>query len=171
MIKTLLDELVAATSTLGAAITTIATRRSVTLTATFTVEPWWSWERETNRTSYPVLSIRWLGTSKTGTQIIAAGIRQATHKVEIAWLHKATDATVMDTHLECIPEALMLWLDTFPISSRSSGKTIHQIAPPDGQTVKLDLERNPNARKGADGTITYEYGVCASFDVRTRESA
>jgi len=133
------------------------------------VEPWWSWERETNRTSYPVVSVRWLGTPKTGTEIIAAGIRQAMHKVEIAWLHKTTDAAAMDTHLECIPEALLLWLDTFPISSRSSGKTIHQIAPPDGQTVAIDLEANPNARKGADGTITYEYGICAKFQVRTRE--
>lgn len=171
MIKSLLDELAAATSTLGAAITATATAQNVTLTSTFAVEPWWSWERETDRTSYPVVSIRWLGTTKTGTKIIAAGIRQAIHQVEVAWLHKTTDATVMDTHLEAMPGALMLWLDTFPISSRVSGKTIHQIAPPDGQTVKIKLEAHPNARRGADGTITYEYGVCASFDVRTRESA
>lgn len=171
MIKSMLDEIAAAaTASLGTAITATATKYSVTLVSTFASETWFQRQQSLDRASWPVLGVDWKGTT-TGTKLIAAGIREAHHKAEVTWMHQSATASVIETHMLYMPEALMTWLDTFPISSRSAGKTIHQIQPPQGQGITI-TPTPINARRGADGkTITYEWSVCLGFTVRTRESA
>lgn len=157
-----------AVATLPGKITTVAAAHSVTLSSSFTVDNWWEWDAEDNR-SFPALGLRWIRTT-TGDGKRYAGVRDAEHEIVLMYAYKSTSMTAIADHMMCIPEAMLLWLDVFPTSSVSAGKTISQIAPPDGQgiTIEHDVESVHVDRDGE--SPTYLWVARLELAVRARDA-
>lgn len=176
MIGTVIDEIRAsAVADLPGHITAIATLRGVTLTSTFELNDWWEDEVELLRTLNPwALGVRWeSSTSGVGRNFPAH--THADHRIHLVGAYKGTDLTVIKTHMMYLPEAVVRWLRNFPTSSRSAGKTIHIVDPPDagGVTIEHDLLlARPEPAVGSSAVVTtYVWGFDVSGVVRAVDTA
>ena len=169
MIGTVISEIeTSATASLGAKIDLVASDRSVTLTNTFTVDHWWEVDAEENR-SFPALGVRWLR-STTGLRHLFNGKRDALHDITLLYAYKSTSLSSISDHMMYIPEAMLLWLDEFPTSSTSAGKTISQISPPDESDLAIshDIESVHTDRDGESPTFLWVMSM--ELQVRARDT-
>jgi len=170
MIGNVIDEIAdAANATLGALIQSVATANGVTLNSSFTVEKTFDWETEHDRASFPVFSIEWQ-TADTNTYRPVTGIRDTKHTVKLRYIYQDSDRTACDNHMRYIPDAVMQWMDVFPISSRVAGKRIQQLAPPGGEGPIIWHRRISDARMDSAQNRWYEVEVSVALDIQTREA-
>lgn len=171
MIGTVIDEVKAsATADLPGHITAVATLRGVSLTSTFELNDWWEEEAEMLRTLNPwALGIRWEDTVTRSAQRSFASHKHFDHRLHLVGAYKGTDIDIVKRHMLYLPEAVVRWLSNFPISSRSSGKTIQQIDPPEsggGITIEHDLVLTrpvpPEERKPVLTTYVWAFDVAVT---------
>jgi hypothetical protein len=100
----------------------VATHRSVALDSTITTYSWWKTEAEALKLAFPAVSFRW---DKTITgQRNNVNARRAKHRITVSYGYRSGDMAAIERHITYVAEALLLWLDDLPNTSRSSGKTI-----------------------------------------------
>ena len=166
MIADALAELAqSAADDLPRAIAAVEADHGIVLTDSFAVEQWCAYELELNRATYPVLAVLWDGESTIGLVNSFSGTRDTTHQMRLLWVFRSQDQPTIARHVQYLPEALLRWLDAFPIATRRAGVSIQAIAPPNGQGVQLKYEIL-QARE-VDGVTTYTVGISASFPVQT----
>ncbi len=169
MIGTVVAEFEAsAIATLGAKISAVAAQHGVSLTSTFTVDPWYEIEAEENQ-SFPALAVRWIRT-RTGDGKKYSGRRDSEHEIGLLYAFKSTSLSEIGRHMMYIPEALLLWLDDFPTSGTTPGKTISQVAPPDGQQIEIEHELESAYEDRDDHTTTYLWVASMTLAVRARDT-
>lgn len=167
MLASALDELVAAASTgFPTALARVASARSVVLDPPLLYEKYWDWRSSAVRPVFPVFSIRWTD-STADLAIPAAGIRDSRHRVTLAYVMKSTDTALIERHVKHVPEAIALWLDTFPIASKSAGKTITRIAPPNGKA--LGISTPVEQIREDSGTTTWMFRVEVDLTIEVRD--
>jgi|SRR6185312_5773719 len=141
MIQTVLDEIKAsAIATLPAKIDLIAAKYAIALINTFAVYDWWQTEAEAVKLQFPALSVTWARPSKTGLRD-AHGGRTASHGIVLSYAFRGIDMAEIQRHMTRIPEAMLLWLDEFPIASRSPGASVVGLA--NGRDDVLELSHEP----------------------------
>lgn len=128
-----------ATADLATHIAAVATLRGVSLSTDFELNDWWEEEAELLRTLDPwALGVRWEDTVTRGVQKSFSMHKHFDHRVHLVGAYKGTDIAVVKRHMLYLPEAVVRWLANFPISSRSAGKTIQQVDPPDSPGVAIE---------------------------------
>ena len=132
MIGTVLAEIKAsAQADLPGHIAAVAALRGVTLSSAHQLHDWEQEESELLRSLNPsVLGVLW-ERSRVGVRKTFGGHRHAEHPIRFVYAYKGTDLAVIRTHMLYIAEAMVKWLEEFPTASRSAGKTITQVTPPD----------------------------------------
>lgn len=137
MIGTVLEELkAAATASLGSQIQAVAARRGVALVSTFTIYDWWQEEAQQLKLSFPALAVTWQRT-RTGLRRSQVGHRHAEHDLVLAYGIRSATMEEIRRHMLYVPEAILQWLDQFPIASRSAGATITKVQPPTGDGIQI----------------------------------
>ncbi len=169
MIGTVLAEVKAsADADLPGNITAIAGARGVTLTSSFLSRTWEKSATEADRTTFPVLDIIWEAGVQSQTKRPAAGVRDTDVPIKLHYQYKDTVLATVKTHAEFVPEAILRWLDNFPISTKNSAKTIWMVQPPDGTAIRVDAKLE-NAR-GDGGGLTYIWDAAVHVVFRCRDT-
>lgn len=171
MIGTVIEEIKAsATADLPGHIAAIETLRSVALDDPTEVNDWWEEEAELLRALTPwALGIRWEGTETRSAQRSFSSHKHFDHRLHLVGVYKGTDVSVVKRHMLYLPEAVVRWLSNFPISSRSSGKTIQQVDPPDSPGIVIEHElvlarpEPPEERKPVVTTYVWAFDVAVTF--------
>lgn len=141
MIQTVLDEIRAsAIATLPAKIDLVAAQYGITLTNTFAVYDWWQTEAEAVKLQFPALSVTWAQPTRTGLRDAHHG-RTSRHGIVLSYAFRGIDMAEIQRHMTRIPEAMLLWLDEFPVASRSLGATIVGLA--NGRDDVVELTHEP----------------------------
>jgi hypothetical protein len=147
MIANVLDEIAAsAVAQLPGMITEVATLRNVVLDATINVVDWWKTDAEFLTVQFPALFLTWDGTT---TRVRSPLGRQANHRIGLGYAVRLANSVDIKRHLTYVPEAILAWLDDFPITSRGAGKTIIAVAP------KEDIEIQVDATRLKDGSLIW----------------
>lgn len=141
MIDAVLSEIRAsAEASLPACIQRVAALREVALEHRFTVYDWWQSEAEFVAVKYPALFITWDGTA---SQVRSATKQRAgAHAIQFSYLFRATDMSAVRRQLLHVPEAVLTWLDAFPILSKGN-----EAATILGVAVAEEIEIAVNAAK------------------------
>jgi uncharacterized protein YjdB len=177
MIASALDEMVAsATNNFPASLTAMMAKYGITLLFPGAVQKWIAYETEELRSALvpmpsSMMSVRWAADVTTQLARPSAGVRDSVMPVIVTYTLKTTDVDQLETHMKYVPEAMALWLDTFPIASRVPGSltTITKIAPPLGKKITM---RQKKEIVRVSGTVTnYEWNIEAEFDIEIRDTA
>lgn len=137
MIRSVLDEIKAsAEATLPTKIDAIAAKYGVQLDRTFTSRTWWQSDAGVLALSFPVLGITWARPSATSVRG-AHSERAARHVVTLSYGVRSLDLAYIERHITLVPEAMLLWLDEFPIASRSPAATILSVAGGKGDEIEV----------------------------------
>lgn len=128
MIQSVLDEITAsAIATLPGKIGLIAAQYGEPLDCTFATYDWWQDEAGALKLSFPALSVTWAQPTRTGLRN-PHDQRPARHGVTLSYAIRSLDMAYIRRHITRVPEAMLLWLDEFPIASRAPGATIVGLA-------------------------------------------
>lgn len=142
MIATVLDEIAAsAIAQLPTMIAQVAAIRGVTLDATINVVDWWKTDAEFLQVKFPALFLTWDGTSAKLRRPPAG--RQATHRIGLGYAVRLANQVEIKRQLTYVSEAILAWIDDFPVSSRvpGQGKTIIAIAAGEDIDISVDATR------------------------------
>jgi hypothetical protein len=169
MLASALDEVFAAVqSGLPAAITSIAAKYSITLSAPASYQRYWGWRTQESRTSWPAVTVSWADSDAQLTRP-SAGVRDSRHRVKVAYGFRSSVTADVERHAKYIPEAILLWLDSFPIATRSAGKTITKIAPPLGNKIAISQSMESAKEDNVSTTVFYVSDTVVEFEVEVRD--
>jgi hypothetical protein len=133
MIATVLAELGAsAAAQIPGMIQQVATIRGVELESTIEVYDWWMSDAQFLTATFPALFLTWDGTSASRRKPVG---RKAKHRIGVGYAVRSTDTDYVRRQLTYVPEALLAWIDDFPVASREEGpNTKSAVAIPDNET-------------------------------------
>jgi hypothetical protein len=163
MIATVLDELRAsAEADLPGWIRAVASARDVALNDTVRVRDWYAVASQQLTLEFPAFSIEWART-RTGRRT-ATGERTARHTVLFVYELRSLDPNEIRRHIVYVPEAILRWLDEFPVANRFNGKTILAVGPTNaGDEYEITPELTP-VKQGDKTTLIWSVDVALEIE-------
>lgn len=125
-----LREIKDATVTLPDYIRGVAALEGVTLVDRFTVYTWWKTRTELTKVAFPALSILW-DASAVRLKRPANG-RTGSYPVTLSYGFRSTNAEEIERHMLYVPDAIVAWLEAFPVASRANTR---DTAPANRKTI------------------------------------
>jgi hypothetical protein len=138
VIATVLAELgLSAAAQIPGMIDQVAAIRGVELESTVNVVDWWMSDAQFVTATFPALFLTWEGTTANKRKPLG---RQAKHRIGVGYAVRSADPDYVRRQLTYVPEALLAWIDDFPIASRDDDVTVKSALAITGTEIEIAVD-------------------------------
>jgi hypothetical protein len=121
---------------------------------------------------FPYVHVRH-GGARLGIHRAHAGVHDSTHSVVLEFEHLSQNREEVAACMSYAAEAFLLYLDTYPLGSRTPGNLVQKIAAPDGQNIRLQVDEvmaREIPQPQQPSVIQYRWGMTLAFDIDVRDT-
>jgi hypothetical protein len=150
----------------------VAERYGVPLALDPDVKHWWEVATDEPTTKYPVVHVRHAG-ARLGLLQGHDGTHDSVHSVVIEYEMLSEQREAVAAAMTYASEAFLLYLNTYPLGSRTVGNLIQKISAPDGQNIRLQVDEvmaRIVPQPATPHVVQYRWGMTLTFDIDVRDS-